>query len=168
MTDHTDARHDLMVRIEARRAAAQHFLRHHRLRIRRRTNLTVVLSALAAAFTAGPAIGGETFAESVQNTLGLSSDSYVWRTLCLAALLVSVGAAVLTNMGKSHDDVARLSAAEAANAELESLGALIEFGHLPVHEAVKLYQQYSVKIPFVDDLTAGLGGSRPGRSPAAG
>ena len=168
MPDDDDVRGDLMARIEARRAAAQAFLRHHRPRIRRRANLTVVLSALAAAFTAGPAIGGETFAESVQNTLGLTSDSYVWRTLCLAALLVSVGAAVLTNMGKSHDDVARLSAAEAANAELESLGALLQYGHLPVQEAVKLYQQYSVKIPFVDDVTAGVGGSRPGTSPAAG
>ena len=168
MTDDIDVRRDLMARIEARRAAAQSFLRHHRPRIRRRANLTVVLSALVAAFTAGPAIGGETFAESVQNTLGLSSDSYVWRTLCLAALLVSVTSAVLTNMGKSHDDIARLSAAEAANAELESLHALLEYGHLPVQEAVKLYQQYSVKIPFVDDAAAAIGGRRAGKSPAAG
>ena len=107
MTEDIDVRRDLMERIEARRAAAQTFLRHHRPRIRRRANLTIVLSALAAAFTAGPAIGGETFAESVQDTLGLSSDSYVWRTLCLAALLVSVGAAVLTNMGKSRGSAPR-------------------------------------------------------------
>src|SRR4051794_615533 len=98
MTDDTDLRRDLGARIEARRTAVQNFLQHHRPRIRRRANVTILLSALAAAFTAGPAIGGETFAESVQDTLGLSSDSYVWRTLCLAALLVSVGAAVLTNM----------------------------------------------------------------------
>jgi hypothetical protein len=107
---------------------------------------------MAAVFTAGPALGGEPFAESVQNSLGLVSDSYVWRTLCLLALLVSVGSAVLTNLGKSQDDVAKLSSAEAANAELEGLASLLQYGHLSVDDGVKLYQQYSVKIPFVDDL----------------
>jgi hypothetical protein len=110
-----------------------------------------VLSSLAALFTAGPALGGEPFAESVQDSLGLASDSYVWRTLCLLALVVSVGAAVLTNLGKAQDDVARLSSAEAANTELEGLSGLMQFGHLSVEDGVKLYQQYIVKIPFVDD-----------------
>jgi hypothetical protein len=54
-----------------------------------------------------------------------------------------------------------LSAAEAANAELEGLMTLLEFGHLPVEEAVKLYQQYAVKIPFVEDSpVAGSAGQR--------
>ena len=38
----------------------------------------------------------------MQDSLGLASDSYVWRTLCLLALLVSVAAAVLTNLGKAR------------------------------------------------------------------
>ena len=120
MPDDNDLRRDLLWRIDSRRASVQAFLREHRPRTRRRATITVVLSSLAALFTAGPAFGGEPFAQSVQNTLGLASDSYVWRTLCLLALLVSVGAAVLTNLGKAQD-------------------------------GVKLYQQYIVKIPFVDD-----------------
>ncbi|HLM06353.1 MAG TPA: hypothetical protein VK402_14340 [Blastococcus sp.] len=106
-----------------------------------------MLSSLAALFTAGPAFGGETFSESVQNALGLETDTAVWRLLCLLALLVSVGAAVLTNLGKSQDDVGRLASAEAANTELEGLSSLLQFGHLTVEDAVKLYQQYSAKSP---------------------
>ena len=114
-----------------------------------------MLSSLAALFTAGPAFGGETFSASVQSALDLQSDSYVWRLLCLLALLVSVGAAVLTNLSKAQDDIGRLSTAEAANAELEGLSSLLQYGQLTVEDAAKLYQQYSVKIPFVDDLPGG-------------
>jgi hypothetical protein len=158
MADDTDLRRDLLWRIEARRGSIQAFLRAHRPRTRRRATITVVLSSLAALFTAGPALGGEPFAESVQDSLGLASDSYVWRTLCLLALVVSVGAAVLTNLGKAQDDVARLSSAEAANTELEGLSGLMQFGHLSVEDGVKLYQQYIVKIPFVDDLVGAVAG----------
>jgi cytochrome bd-type quinol oxidase subunit 2 len=155
MVDDGTLRQDLLARIDARRASVQAFLRGHRPRIRRRANITIVLSSLAAVFTAGPALGGEPFAESVQNTLGLASDSTVWRVLCLLAMLVSVSAAVLSNIAKSQDDVARLSTAEAANAELEGLSTLLQFGHLSVDDAVKLYQQYSVKIPFVEEQAVG-------------
>ena len=69
-------------------------------------------TAISAIATAGPALGGQPFAENVQNLFGLQSDSYVWRILCLVALLVSVSGAVLTNISKSQDDVGRLGAAE--------------------------------------------------------
>jgi hypothetical protein len=151
MADDSELRRDLLWRIDARRASVQAYLRHRRPRTRRLATITVVLSSMAAVFTAGPALGGESFAKSVQNSLGLVSDSYVWRTLCLLALLVSVGAAVLTNIGKSNNDMAKLSSAEAANSELEGLSGLLHFGQLPVEDGVKLYQQYSAKIPFVDD-----------------
>jgi hypothetical protein len=155
MVDDGERRRDLLVRIEARRAAVQAFLRVNRPRIRRRANLTIVLSSLAAVFTAGPAVGGEPFVQSVQKSFGLASDSYVWRVLCLAALLVSVGAAVLNNIAKAQDDVAKLSRAEAANAELEGLSTLLQYGSLSLDDGVKLYQQYSVTIPFVEDVAVG-------------
>jgi hypothetical protein len=60
----------------------------------------------------------------------------------------------LTNLGKANDDVGRLSSAEAANTELEGLSGLMQFGHLSVEDGAKLYQQYIVKIPFIDDLAA--------------
>jgi len=152
MADGNDLRRDLVWRIEARRAAVQAFLRAHRPRTRRRANLIIICSSLAALFTAGPALGGERFADTVQDVLDLRSDSFVWQFLCLFALLVSVGGAVLTNISKSQDDVNRLTMAEAANVELEGLSTLLQFGHLTVDDGVKLYQQYSVKIPFVEEL----------------
>ncbi len=155
MADDDALRRDLLWRIEARRASIQAYLREHRPRTRRRATITIVLSSLASLFTAGPALGGEPFAQSVQDSLGLVSDSYVWRTLCMLALLVSLGAAILTNLGKANDDVARLSSAEAANTELEGLTGLLQFGHVSLEDGVKLYQQYIVKIPFVDELPGG-------------
>ena len=152
MAEDSELRRDLLMRIEARRAAVQVFLRENRPRIRRRANATIVLSSLAAAFTAGPALGGETFADSVQRSLGLVTNSIVWQLLCLAALVVSVGAAVLTNIAKSQDSEARLSTVEAVNAELEGLASLLHYGHLSLEDAVKLYQQYTAKIPFVEDV----------------
>ena len=152
MTDDDGVRADLLQRIASRRASVQAHLQDQRPRFRRRTNLTIVLSTLAAVSTAGPAVGGESFAGGVKNTLGLSSDSYVWRVLCLIALLVSVGAAILTNLGKSQDHAARLASAEAAVAELDGLTVLLEFGQLPIQDAVKLYQQYSSKIGFLPDV----------------
>ncbi len=151
MAEDDARRRDLLWRIDRRRASVQAYLRDNRPRTRRRATLTIVLSSLAAVFTAGPAFGGQNFADSVQAILGLSDDTTVWRVLCLLALLVSVGAAILTNLGKANDDVGRLSSAEAANTELEGLGSLLQYGQLTVEDGAKLYQQYSVKIPFVDE-----------------
>ena len=154
MADDDALRRDLLWRIEARRASLQAYLREHRPRTRRRATITIVLSSLAALFTAGPALGGEPFAQSVQDSLGLASDSYVWRTLCFLTLLVSIASAILVNLGKANDEVAKLSSAEAANTELEGLTGLLEFGRVSLEDGVKLYQQYIVKIPFVDDQPA--------------
>jgi hypothetical protein len=152
MADDDALRRDLLWRIEARRASIQGYLRAHRPRTRRRATITVVLSSLAALFTAGPALGGESFAQSVQNSLGLASDSTVWRTLCLLSMLVSIASAILVNLGKADDEVAKLSSAEAASTELEGLTGLLQYGRVSLEDGSKLYQQYIVKIPFVDDL----------------
>jgi hypothetical protein len=169
MTD-DEVRAHLAARIEARRLDLTRFLREQRPRNRRRANVTLVLSSLAAVFTAGPAVGGESFAGGVQKALGLASDAYVWRTLCLGALLVSAGAAVMTNIGKSRDDSGRIASAEAAGLELEGLLTLLEFGTISTDDAAKLYQQYVGKVPFVEaSAPAGRDvGGRPGGPPGAG
>jgi hypothetical protein len=152
MPDDERLRQDLLARIDARRSAVREFLRANQPTIRRRTTVALVLSSLAALFTAGPALGGENFSGAVQASLGLRSDSTVWRVLCLAALVVSLGAAVSANLGKSQEAaVQRLTAAEAARAGLDGLATLLQFGQLAVDDAAKLYQQYCGAIPFVDD-----------------
>ena len=166
----SDVRRDLLARIAAKRASVQAHLREYRPKTRRRANLTIVLTSLAAVFTAGPAVGGERFTGGIGESLGLSSNSIVWRVLCLAAVLVSVAAAILTNLGKSQDDAVKLSTAEAVDGELEGLSLLLEFGHLPIEDAVKLFQQYSAKAGFVDDVpvAAGTGQGLVSAGPASG
>lgn len=138
---------DLLARIDARRASIGAYLRQARPRGNRLVNTAIISSAIAAVLTAGPALGGETFSRGVANGLSLPSDSIVWRSLCLLALAVSIVAAITTNLARSQDTARRITAAESANAELEGLRTLVEFGQVPVGEAAKLYQQYVVKIP---------------------
>jgi hypothetical protein len=154
MAEDSDARAKFLAQISARRASVQAHLKATRPRVRRRANVTIVLTSLAALATAGPAAGGQSFVDGVQQSLGLTTDTYVWRVLCLVAMLVSISAAVLTNLGKSQDAAAQLSTAEAVDGELEGLAVLLEFGQLPLQDAVKLYQQYTAKINFIDDLPA--------------
>lgn len=147
-----DMRQELLGRIAARRVSIDDYLRVARPRGNRLINTAIVSSAVAAVLTAGPALGGETFSNGVAKGLSLPSDSYVWRTLCFLALGVSLVSAISTNLSRSHDTARRITAAEAVNAELEGLQTLVEFGQMPVADAVKLYQQYVTKIPWVEEL----------------
>ncbi len=151
MGDSVEVRQELMRRIEARRASIDSFLRRVRPRSTRLANISIVSSAMAAVFTAGPALGGLSFAESVQRLLLLPESSIVWRILCLFAMLISLVAAVSVHLNKSQVMSAQLSAAEACNAELEGLHALLEFAQLSVSDAAELYQKYVTKIPFVEE-----------------
>jgi hypothetical protein len=153
-------------RIEGRRDELTAYLREHRPRNRRRANVTLVLTSLAAVFTAAPAVGGDKFTEAIQKAFGLGSDTYVWRTLCLGALLVSAAAAVMTNIGKSRDDTEQIGAVQAARAELDGLLTLLDFGQLSTEDAVKLYQQYSGSVPFVDSSLPPVHHGRPPASSA--
>jgi hypothetical protein len=112
-------------------------------------NISIVSSAAAAVFTAGPALGGVSFAEAVQRTLSLSNNSIVWQALCLVAMLVSLVATISMQLSKSQDAAAQLSAAEACDTELEGLQTLLELGQLQVRDATDLYIKYITKIPFV-------------------
>jgi len=151
MTDEARLRRQLLARIEKRQADIDAFLHGTRPRRNRMTNISIVSSAMAAVFTAGPAIGGLTFAQAVQRGLALDQAALVWRTLCGGALIVSLVAAISTNLSKSQDLAGRVAAAEVCHTELEGLRAFVEFRHLPVEEAVELYQQYCAKIPFVEE-----------------
>lgn len=153
MDPEPDVRRDLLDRIHGRRAAITAYLRRTRPRRDRLTTTSIVSSALAAVLTAGPALGGTSFTDTVAGALALRDTSAVWRVLCLGALLVSVVAAISANLSTSRDTERRVNAAEACNAELEGLATLLEFGGLAVGDGVELYRQYVVKIPFVDEVT---------------
>ena len=150
MQDQTDWQ-QLLTRIQDRRRTVDAFLRSARPRAERLTYVSVTSSALAAALTAGPALGGTRFTSGVAQSLELAGPEAVWQPLCLAAMVVSVIAAISANLSKSKNAEARIVSAEACNAELEGLQALVEFRQVSLEEGVKLYQQYVARIPFVAD-----------------
>ena len=154
----SEVRRELLERIRAKRASISAFVRDLEPRGARLTNLSIICSAIVTALTAGPALGGARFTDSAANVLNLPDESLVWRILCLAAMVLSIVAAIATNMYKSHDVAARLAKAEACNVALEGLEALVEFGQIPTADAVKQYQQHIAEIPFIQE--------RPAASPA--
>jgi hypothetical protein len=149
MSDSDEGRRELLRRIEAQRANIDAFVRRVRPRSVRLANIGIVSSATAAVFTAGPALGGVSFAEAVQRVFSLPATSIVWRTLCLIAMFVSLVATISVQLGKSQDMAAKISAAEACDTELEGLQTLLELAQLPVRDAAELYLKYIAKIPFV-------------------
>jgi hypothetical protein len=66
-------------------------------------------------------------------------------------MLISIVAAISTNLSKSKNTEARIVSVEATNAELEGLQTLIEFEQVALEDAVKLYQQYVARVPFVSE-----------------
>lgn len=155
MSENPDNRQQLSAHIAQRRSAIVAYLRRAKPRRNRLVNIAVIGSALAAALTVGPAVGGTRFTSAVQDIFSLDNDSTVWRVLCLGAALLSLVAALATNLSNSHLVSAQVSAAEACSAELDGLESAVAFGHLPVEDAVKLYGQYVAKVSFIDALPGG-------------
>ncbi len=151
MSEDPQARQELSARIRERRVGVAAFLRRARPRRNRLTNIAIIGSSLAAAFTVGPAVGGTRFTAAVQDAFSFRDDSTVWRVLCLAAVLLSLAAALATNLANSHALSAQVSAAEACSAELDGLESALAFGHLPMDDAVELYRQYVAKVSFIDN-----------------
>jgi|tagenome__1003787_1003787.scaffolds.fasta_scaffold18504725_1 hypothetical protein len=151
MTDDARLRRQLKARIEDRQADIDAYLQRTRPRRNVLLNISLVSSALAAVFTAGPAVAGPTFVNGTMNAFNLSSPARVWQPLCIAAFVVAIVAAVSVNLNRSYDLPARVTAAEACRAELEALLTLLQFRDLPLDEAVGLYQQYVLKVPFVGE-----------------
>lgn len=151
MIDTPDTRQLLSTRIEQKQHAVRSYLARQRPRRTRLANLSVVGSTLAATLTAGPGVGGQGFTETVQGVLALADPSLVWRFLCLAAVILSVTAALATNLATSQALADKVSAAETCSAQLEGLHVALTFGRIDVDEAVQLYQQYVTPVAFVDD-----------------
>ncbi|MGA7205550.1 MAG: hypothetical protein WBX27_13070 [Specibacter sp.] len=151
MSEDPQARQQLSAHIERRRSNIRSFLGRARPRRNRLTTVAVVGSTLAAALTVGPAIGGTRFTTGIQGILSLRDDSIVWRVLCMVAVLLSLAAALATNLANSHAISSQVSAAEACSAELDGLESALAFGHLPTDDAIDLYRQYVAKVSFIDD-----------------
>ena len=152
MDESADTRQRLSARIDQKQQAIRSYLGRERPRRNRLSNISIVGSALAAMLTAGPAVGGTGFTEAIQGIFSLGDDSIVWRFLCLAAVILSVAAALATNFANSRALGEKVSAAESANAQLDGLQLSLNFGNLAVADALKLYQQAVAPVAFVDEV----------------
>jgi hypothetical protein len=141
----------LLEAIDARRRGIERYLADQRPVSNRLTTISVISSCVAAALAAGPAVGGEDFAATVQGGLGLGQSQAVWRLLCLAAVVASVTAAIAANLSKSSDITARVGAAEAANSLLEGLHTRLSFSGLSVADAAQQYQEIIARIPWISE-----------------
>jgi len=153
VSEDPQAREELSLHIEQRRSAVKAFLSTARPRRKRLAYISIAGSALAALATVGPAAGGSRFTAAVQGIFSLGDDSIVWRILCLAAVLLSLAAALATNLANSQNVASQVSAAEACNAELDGLETALTFGHMTTDNAVALYRQYVAKVAFIEDLS---------------
>src|SRR5512138_3841756 len=142
----------LIKKVKSRRLRLHAFVTDLERRSTRLTNVSIICTSVTAVLTAGPTFGGEKFTEGMQALLHLASDSYVWRTLCLAAVILSITAAIANNMYRSHDMASRLAKAEASAVLLEGLETSIEFGQLSIEEATKQFQHYLADVPFVQEI----------------
>ena len=146
-----DMRQELLGEIARRRASIDEWLRTNRPRSNRLSTVSIIGSALAAVFVAGPALGGEQFTETAAGALSLDTNIPIWRFLCLLGLIASVVAAIATNLHKSQDLPARITEAESSDADLEGLQTLLRFGRISTAEAVDLYKGYVARIPHIDE-----------------
>ena len=131
------ANEDLVSRIRHKRAQLEAFLSAARPRKRRLLNMTIVGGSLAAALTAGPAIGGQSFTAWLTGALGLASPS--WRVLCAAASICSVMATVATQLLKSHNIEEHVTRAQGCRAKLEVLEVGLTLGQIDVRQATTEY-----------------------------
>lgn len=147
MADELAPKQQLLSRIHQKRSEIRVFLETNEARNRRLVNTAIFASAIAAAFTAGPAFGGSTMTAWLTETFGLASPA--WQLLCLGATVCSVAAAITTNLSKSHDLGARIAQAQACDAKLEGLETLIELNQVDIEEATAQYAASLSAIAFL-------------------
>ena len=151
-----DSRERLLATIRARRASIEAYIRKKAPASARLTTISIVSSAIVAGLTAGPALGGTSFAETVQAGANLERSDSVWRVLCFAALAVSITAAISTNLSKRPELTTDLAAARQAGAVLERLQTRLEYSASDnvevVQEAVREYGDVVAGITFIPEV----------------
>jgi MFS family permease len=128
---------DLLSRIRKKRGDLDAFLSSAQPRKRRLLNTTIVGGSLAAALTAGPAVGGPSFTAFLTGALGLTSPS--WRLLCAAASVSSIAATVATQLLKSNHVEENVARAQGCRAKLEVLDLGLAMGQIDARQAAAEY-----------------------------
>ena len=139
---------DMVSRIREKRTQLETFLSAARPRKRRLLNTTIVGGSLAAALTAAPAVGGQSFAAWLTGALGLASPS--WRLLCAAASVCSVTATIATQLLKSNNIEEHVTRAQGCRAKLEVLEVGLTMGQIDTRQATSEYLKCVEDAAFLD------------------
>jgi MFS family permease len=139
---------EILVRIREKRAQVEGFLAAAVPRKRRLLNTTIVGGSLAAALTAGPAVGGQPFTAWLTGALGLSSPS--WRLLCGAASVASIAATIATQLLKSNNAEQNVARAQGARAKLEVLETSLTLGQIDAKQAVAEFLKCVEEAAFLE------------------
>ena len=139
---------DMVSRIRQKRSQLETFLSAARPRKRRLLNTTIVGGSLAAALTAAPAVGGQSFTAWLTGALGLASPS--WRLLCAAASVCSVTATIATQLLKSNNIEEHVTRAQGCRAKLEVLEVGLTMGQIDTRQATSEYLKCVEDAAFLD------------------
>jgi hypothetical protein len=143
-----DSNATLTARIRDKRQQLDRFLATARPRKRRLINTTIIGGSVAAALTAGPAVGGPSFTAWLTGTLGLTSPS--WRLLCAAASVCSVTATVATQLLKSHNIEEHVTRAQGCRAKLEVIEVGLAAGQIDAKQATAEYLKCIEEAAFLE------------------
>jgi hypothetical protein len=139
---------EMVSRIRQKRTQLETFLSAARPRKRRLLNTTIVGGSLAAALTAAPALGGQSFTAWLTGALGLASPS--WRLLCAAASVCSVTATIATQLLKSNNIEEHVTRAQGCRAKLEVLEVGLTMGQIDTRQATSEYLKCVEDAAFLD------------------
>ncbi len=138
----------LIGQIREKRARLERFLARSLPRKRRLLNITIVGGALAAALTAGPAVGGQSFTQWLTKTLELASPA--WQLLCAAAAGCSIAATVATQVLKSQNVDEHVARAQSCRAKLEVLEIGLTTGMVDAKQAAAEYLRCVEETAFLE------------------
>jgi MFS family permease len=138
----------LLGRITDKRGQVDKFLKRAIPRKRRLLNITIVGGTVAAAMTAGPALGGTSFTAWLTKAFSLGSPS--WQLLCLVASVASIMATVSTQLLKSHNVEEHVTRAQRCRAKLEVLEIGLAAGHLNASQATSEYLRCVEEAAFLE------------------
>lgn len=139
MTTAAPAGTELLGLIRGKRTEVQNFLTKAGPSRRRLVNVNIGAGGLSALLTAGPALGGKTFAAWLTAIFGLTAPA--WQLLCGAAALSSLVATVATQWMKSHQIDERFFKAQGLAARLEALELGVVSGTYDTARATAEYTQ---------------------------
>lgn len=158
---------ELLDRIRAKRAEIERYLGQVSRRRRRLVNLVVTGSALAAVFTAPPAVGGKSVTNWLQGVFGSSSPS--WQFLCIFATLGSAATLIATQLQKSNNYDENIARARVLRSTLEALDVSVASGGMTVRDGTSEFLKCLENCSFIDPGRPA--GMRPvtsrGKSPAS-